>query len=155
MLGLPFHCCAHSSTGAATETTTAIRCAPLHVRRGWPATSCRRKPPKDDCRQREQLSVWFAAVRQIHNPVIAAYLQALLLTGARREELAGLAWSDVDFRWKSAAIKDKVDGERTIPLTPYVASLLAGLPRRNQWVFSSQLLPTGVFKSPGFSTRGR
>lgn len=94
-------------------------------------------------------------MRQIHNPVIAAYLQALLLTGARREELAGLAWSDVDFRWKSAAIKDKVDGERTIPLTPYVASLLAGLPRRNQWVFSSQLLPPGVFKSPGFSTRGR
>jgi hypothetical protein len=28
------------------------------------------------------------AVRQIGNPVVTAYLQALLLTGVRREELA-------------------------------------------------------------------
>jgi hypothetical protein len=30
-----------------------------------------------------------------------------------------------------------VDGERVIPLTPYVASLLVSLPKRNEWVFSS------------------
>ena len=46
--------------------------------------------PKNDHLQREQLPTWFAHVRQIPNPVIAAYLQCLLLTGARREELAGL-----------------------------------------------------------------
>jgi integrase len=57
--------------------------------------------------------------------VIAAYLQTALLTGARREEVAGIRWEDVDFQWRSMTIKDKVDGERTIPLTPYVASLLA------------------------------
>jgi len=96
-----------------------------------------KKSAKDDCLQREQLPAWFAAVRQIQNPVIAAYLQTLLLTGARREELAGLAWNDVDFQWKAMTIKDKVDGERTIPLTPYAAALLSALPRRNEWVFSS------------------
>ncbi|MBK8579474.1 MAG: integrase family protein [Candidatus Accumulibacter sp.] len=95
---------------------------------------------KDDCLQREQLPLWFAHVRQIGNPVVAAYLQALLLTGARREELAGLTWEDLDFQWKSMTIKDKVEGERVIPLTPYVASLLAALPRRNQWVFASPRL---------------
>ena len=69
--------------------------------------------------------LWFAAVRQINNPVIAAYLQGLLLTGARREELAGLRWVDVDFQWGSLIIKDKVEGERTIPLTLFLAHLLA------------------------------
>ena len=70
---------------------------------------------KTDCLQREQLAAWFKQVRKIGNPVISAYLQALLLTGARREEMAGLRWDDVDFRWQSLTIRDKVEGERTIP----------------------------------------
>jgi integrase len=85
----------------------------------------------DDCLQREQLAPWFNAVRVLSNPVQSAYLQILLLTGSRREELAALKWSDVDFQWRSIAIHDKVDGERSIPLTPYVAELLRDLKRRN------------------------
>ncbi len=103
---------------------------------------------KDDCLQREQLLAWFAHVRQIPNPVHAAYLQGLLLTGARREELAGLQWEDVDFQWKALTIRDKVEGTRTIPLTPYVASLLAALPRRNAWVFSSTTAASGRIQEP-------
>ncbi len=72
---------------------------------------------KDDCLQREQLKTWFDAVQGLSNPVIAAYLQALLLTGARREELAGWQWNDVDFKWRSLTIHDKVEDFRTIPLT--------------------------------------
>jgi len=102
-----------------------------------------RQKPKDDCLQKEQLPAWFAAVRGLRNPVMSAYLQTLLLTGARRNELAGLKWADVDFRWNSLTIHDKVEGERTIPLTPHVAALLAPLPRRNQFVFSS---PVSVSK---------
>ena len=107
-----------------------------------------KKSAKDDCLQREQLPAWFASVRQIGNPVIAAYLQTALLTGARREEVAGIQWNDVDFQWRSMTIKDKVDGERTIPLTPYVASLLACLPRRNEWVFSSPAAASGRLQEP-------
>ncbi len=107
-----------------------------------------KKSAKDDCLQREQLPAWFAAVRQIQNPVIAAYLQTALLTGARREEVAGIRWEDLDFRWKALTIKDKVDGERTIPLTPYVASLLSALPRRNEWVFSSPTAVSGRLQEP-------
>ncbi len=84
---------------------------------------------KTDALQREQLPTWFAAVRSISNPIIAAYLQALLLTGARREEMARLRWQDVDFQWQTLIIQDKVEGERTIPLTPYVSQLLADLKR--------------------------
>ena len=107
-----------------------------------------KKTAKSDCLQREQLTGWFSAVRQIQNPVFAAYLQTLILTGARREEVASLRWQDIDFRWKSIAIHDKVDGQRIIPLTPYVEHLLNWLPRRNQWVFSSRAAISGRLQEP-------
>lgn len=93
--------------------------------------------PKDDVLEKGQLSAWFEKVRGIANPVAAAYLQTLLLTGARPGEVLALRWQDLNLQWRSIVIRDKVDGERQIPLTPYVWSLLAGLPRRNEWVFSS------------------
>lgn len=98
--------------------------------------------------QREQLPTWFEAVRKISNPVIATYLQALLITGARREELAALRWAAVDFQWRSMTIKDKVEGTRTIPLTPYVSHLIAALPRRNEFVFSSPTAESGYIEEP-------
>ena len=92
---------------------------------------------RKDALQREQLPVWFAHVRQIPNPIISAYLQCLLLTGSRREEMAALKWEDVNFQWRGMDLKDKIEGRRAVPLTPYVRSLIEGLPRRNEWVFSS------------------
>ncbi|MBI5329040.1 MAG: integrase family protein [Betaproteobacteria bacterium] len=98
----------------------------------------RARAKQDDCLQREQLAAWFAAVKKITPPAVSAYLQGLILTGARREELASLKWADVDFQWKSLKIADKVEESgRIIPLTPFVAALLTSLPRRNEWVFSS------------------
>jgi len=93
--------------------------------------------PKDDVLERGQLSAWFNAVRGIPNAVTAAYLQTLLMTGARPGEVLALRWSDLNTQWMSVTIRDKVEGERQIPLTPFVWGLLAGLPRRNDWVFSS------------------
>jgi integrase len=91
-----------------------------------------RKSKKFDVLERAQLKSWFAAVRDLSNPVISAYLQGLILTGARREELAGLRWEDVDFKWGGIWVKDKVAEEgRKIPLTPYFASLLLDLKKRN------------------------
>ncbi|CAM2148504.1 Prophage integrase IntF [Pararobbsia alpina] len=87
-----------------------------------------------DSLQREQLETWFSAVRKIENPVIAVYLQGLLITGARREEWASLKWSDVDFQWRSVTLDDKVEGTagRTIPLSPYLRALLLDLKTRNE-----------------------
>lgn len=110
-----------------------------------------RRAAKADCLQKEQLFAWFDCVRRIANPVVRNYLQALLLTGARREELAGLRWEDVDFAWKSIVIRDKVDGTRNIPLTPFVSSLLAELPRRNEFVFFSHLSASGRIEEPRHS----
>jgi integrase len=91
---------------------------------------------KKDALQREQLPAWFAAVRQIGNPAIAAYLQAMLMTGARPGEMLALRWEDVNMAWRGLTIHDKVEGERVIPLTRYVHHLIAALPKRGEWVFA-------------------
>ncbi|TNI73169.1 tyrosine-type recombinase/integrase [Aeromonas media] len=97
-----------------------------------------------DCLQKEQLHDWFMSVQQLRNSVISTYLQVLLLTGARRDEIASLCWCDIDFKWSSIRIKDKIEGERIIPLTPYVAMLLMSLAKGlktnvngENWIFFS------------------
>lgn len=128
---------------------------------------------KDDCLQVEQLSHWFAAVRKIENRTISAFLQSLLISGARREELQGLEWVDVDFKWLTITIRDKVDGFRVIPLPPFMASLLLDLKRLNEtppnveklkksgkkktkwepsrWVFSSSTSESGRLEEPSIA----
>jgi integrase len=131
--------------------------------------------PRKDCLQREQLRPWFDAVRRIPSRTQSIYLQLLLLTGARRNELANLRWTDVDFRWSTLTIRDKVEGVRTIPLTPYVGKLLGELTQLNRlqpqvvsiknsgsqatsskhvpspWVFSSRLSASGRIQEPRIS----
>lgn len=123
-------CAEHSTYSSLLASANPARTKRTREVLGRPAL-------KDDALQREQLAVWFAAVQQVQNPVIAAYLQTMLLTGARPGEVLTLRWEDVNAQWKGLTIRDKVEGERVIPLTPYVAYLLAGLPRRNEWVFAS------------------
>jgi integrase len=121
-------------------------CKAQHVRDELPSTNTR----EGDSLQREQLAPWFKAVSGMGNQVQSAYLQALLLTGARRRELGALQWTDVDFQWLSMTIRDKVEGERTIPLTPYMRQLLSSLPRYpgNPWVFSSVSSANGQLAEP-------
>jgi len=92
---------------------------------------------KQDALLKAQLAAWFTAVCGIGNPVVSAYLQILLLTGARPGEVIDLRWGDIDLHWRGLKIRDKVEGERVIPLTPYVHHLIAALPHRNEYVFAS------------------
>lgn len=115
---------------------------------------------KKDVLQKGQLAAWFAAVQQLQNPVIAACIQMMLLTGARPGEVLALRWEDVNTQWKGISIRDKVEGTREIPATPYMLHLLAALPRRtmtelktgrqiaNPWVFSSPTSATGCLTEP-------
>ena len=103
---------------------------------------------KKDVLQRAQLAAWFAAVQQLPNPVIAAALQVMLLTGARPGEVLALRWEDINTQWKGISIRDKVEGTREIPATPYTLHLLTTLPRRNDWVFSSTTSASGCLSEP-------
>lgn len=158
--------CSDQKEYQATVQTDA--CAPRIAKDQLP-----KKSAKDDCLQREQLPAWFKQVQSIKNPVIATYLQIALLTGARREEIAWLVWTDIDFTWNTIRMHDKVDGERTIPLTPYVKEMLKKLKRLNdtpppkrrilngkkvevdlsdwkasKWVFSSKTAESGRLQEP-------
>lgn len=109
--------------------------------------------------QKEQLPAWFTAVRSLSNPVTSAYLQVMLLCGPRPNEPLALKWNDLNFQWRTITIRDKVEGERLIGMTPYVAHLLSGLPRRTrivdgerraiEWVFSSLTSKSGRLVEPG------
>lgn len=104
----------------------------------------------NDVIRKAQLASWFDAVRGLSNPVQSVYLQGLLITGARREELAELKWADIDFQWDVMSLHDKVEktGERMIPLTPYLRHLIESLPRVNKWVFSSPTSKSGRISEP-------
>ena len=108
-----------------------------------------------DALEIDQLPAWFAGTDKLRSRTAAAYLQGLVLTGARREELAALTWANIDFQWQKLTIADKVDATRVIPLTPYMAWLLASLPRAklangkpNPYVFASSLSATGRIAEP-------
>lgn len=92
---------------------------------------------RKDVLETAQVRGWWSAVEQLPNKTASVYLRALLLTGARKEEMATLRWEQIDFRWHKLTLADKVDASRTIPLTPYLAQILAGLPRKSAFVFAS------------------
>jgi integrase len=99
---------------------------------------------KSDSLQRSQLRSWFSAVQRHGGPVTSSYLQCLLLTGARPNELARLRWQDVSFRWHTLELRDKVAGTRKVPLTNHVSKLLRTLPKTDSpWVFPSQQSRSG------------
>ena len=92
---------------------------------------------RKDALEAAQVAGWWQGVEQLNNRTASVYLRALLLTGARREEMAALTWANVDFQWRKLVLADKVDSTRVIPLTPYLAQMLATLPRINAFVFAS------------------
>lgn len=107
---------------------------------GQPSAIVQNLPPtarRTDALETAQVSAWWAGVEQLDNRTASAYLRALLLTGARREEMASLRWREVDFRWRKLTLADKVESSRTIPLTPYLRHMLLALPRVGEFVFAS------------------
>jgi integrase len=121
-------CADHPTYGAIAQADAH---KPKDVRR-----LVRKQAPKTDALQREHLPGWVTGVQQLNSPHARTYLLALLLTGARANEISGLRWADVEFKFGgSLTLHDKVEGIRVIPLPPYLAHHLATLPRLGPWVF--------------------
>jgi integrase len=94
---------------------------------------------RTDALEAAQLRGWWEGVEQLSNQAASVYLRALLLTGARREDIAALKWKDVDLRWHKLTLSDKVENTRVIPLTDYMAFMLGSLRRvkDNPYVFAA------------------
>jgi integrase len=101
---------------------------------------------RQDVLRRAQIADWFALINRIGNHNHRVYIQMLLLTGARRAEIASLQWSNINWTLREMVIRDKNEtsgediGFRTIPLTPYVETLLKSLRRQagSDWVFPNR-----------------
>ena len=111
------------------------------VRRAVPVL----KPVKNSV-QRNQLKDWFLAVNDIQNIMHKTFLQISILCGPRSESMRSLTYSQLDFKWKTISIWDKVEQEdRIIPMTPYVEKLLQQLPKHpeSDFVFWSEQSKSG------------
>ena len=104
----------------------------------------RKNARRTDFIDEAQMAPFFEGIEMAQNKVMSAYVQGLIITGARKMELAKLKWTDVDFRHKRMTIHDKSDHTvartREIPLTPYLEHLiLTSCERRpeNPYVFGS------------------
>ncbi len=65
-------------------------------------------------------------------------LRLLILTGARRGEVLGLRWADVDFEGHLLRLRDSKSGAKVIRLNAPAPELLSRLERRGVWVFPTE-----------------
>lgn len=65
---------------------------------------------------------------------MGAFFRMVMLTGQRREEVATMAWADIDLGakvWTIPAVVTKAGRAHTVPLSPAAMELLAGVPRKS------------------------
>jgi integrase len=73
----------------------------------------------------DALPKWFEAVMKLESEVIRDYLVFILFTGLRRQEAAGLRWSDVNLQNRTFTVKDTKNHEdHTLPLTGYLMEMM-------------------------------
>lgn len=88
--------------------------------------------------QPDELPALLKAIRTEENPWMRAFFEMLLFTGARKGELLGLHWIDIDLKRGTVTFRDTKNREdHTIPLAPDAVKLLKKLPRTlgNPFVF--------------------
>ena len=94
-----------------------------------------RKPTSETQRDRvltdsELATIWRASGTRPYP--FGAYFRALLLTGQRREEVAGMKWSEFDpalTLWTLPRSRSKNNVAHQVPIVPAVREILLGLPR--------------------------
>jgi integrase len=90
-----------------------------------------------------QLPQFYAALRQLPNPIHADYLELLLLTGLRKNEAASLEWQNVDLQAKVIripAVRTKSGKKLDLPMNDLVYDLLSRRAAlgRERYVFPSR-----------------
>lgn len=106
------------------------------------------KKPADQRRTRylklDEVRRFGSALEQLEregaNPKAISIMRLWVLTGCRRDEIAALEWSDVDFEFGCLRLGDSKTGRSVRPLAGAAAALLAGLKAQAQspFVFPSE-----------------
>jgi integrase len=87
----------------------------------------------------EEIRPFVRALRQVPNPVLAAYLEFILFTGCRRSEAGKLKWENVSAR--DLTFTNTKNGEdRTIPISSRVQEILEAMwkIKKGDYVFASE-----------------
>jgi integrase len=110
-----------------------------------PTPETRRDRVHDD---NELLAIWQAAdtLGYPFGPIV----RLLLLTGARRQEIAGMRWDELTADlslWVLPGTRSKNKVRHEVPLSAPAREILAGLPRIGEFVFTT----TGTTPVSGFS----
>jgi integrase len=80
------------------------------------------------------------------HPYGLAIIRLLALTGARREEIAGLKWSEVDFDRGALRLEDSKTGQKVLALSPGAAAILGNV---TQVAGSPYVFPAGKVRAKG------
>jgi integrase len=86
------------------------------------------KPRERVLSDSEMSAIWRACRADSHGRII----KLLVLTGARRQEVGGLCWSELDFErgvWTLPAARSKNGKQHQLPLMPLALDVIAAVPR--------------------------
>lgn len=101
------------------------------------------KQPRERVLTDDELRALWNAGGQLGYPA-GPFIRMLILTGQRRGEVAGMRWSEIHSGlWVIPAARMKMKTQHVVPLVPEVRALLDGLPRINDFVFTTGAAPFG------------
>ena len=101
----------------------------------------------DEC----ELSLVWRAAGELGFPY-GEIVRLLILTGARRDEVAAAQWPEIDLEkkvWNLPAERTKNGRPHSIPLAPAIVAIIEGLPRfeGSPFLFSGKTPPSGFSKA--------
>lgn len=94
--------------------------------------------PRDRTLTADELTAFWQAIEKLPE-LSRAYFRVVLLTGARRNEVGGMPWSELDLDaglWRLPAERNKSGRAFEIPLSRLVVDTLRTLPRLGPMVFA-------------------
>lgn len=96
------------------------------------------KPRERFLDDKELTQLWLACG---DDPIFGAAIRIMALTGARRSEVAEMAWSEIDEQerlWTLPAARSKSKREHKVPLSPLAWNIIKAVPRvGDTYVFST------------------
>ena len=106
------------------------------------------RPGEETRRERtlsaDELRIIWPAAEKLGYPM-GAFFRMVMLTGQRREEVATMAWADIDLEakvWTIPAIVTKAGRAHAVPLSPDAMNLLRSIPRKSARNKAGLLAPT-------------